>query len=268
MWTVLAQQDNIQRLSDFLRSVDDAPDYSYSSGRQYLGAIDNAPVSPRQYPQDDSRRPTLGIPQARGGNLYRPPVPSNLSNSARRPYGSIGSGTATQSSPLRNAAPAPRPEPHPLSKVETPQMNMGRRHTLADLGAHGLQTGTSPFSNAPTAPYPSSPSRPAPEDQRIRESFSTFSLQAASQPRSRSRPTTPPPPFSNGGHTAPHDFGNWSWNSAANRDGKNLIVKDSSAPPTRRGSMAHILNPTDTAERAEEGDDPRGDDDRKRKRMQ
>jgi hypothetical protein len=265
---VLAQQEGIQRLSDFLRSLDDTPDYSYGPRQQYLGGIDNAPVSPRQYPQDDARRSALGIPQARGQNLYRPPVPSSLSNATRRPYGSIGSGTATQSSPLRNAAPAPRAEPHPLSNVETSQMNMGRRHTLADLGAHGLQTGTSPFSNAPAAPYPPSPSRAAPEDQRIRESFSTFSLQAPSQSHSRSRPTTPPPPFSNGGHPGTHDFGNWSWGSAVNRDGKNLAVKDSSAPPTRRGSMAHILNPTDTAERADEDDDPRGDDDRKRKRMQ
>jgi hypothetical protein len=66
-------------------------------------------------------------------------------------------------------------------------------------------------------------------------------------------------------------FGSWSWNSA-NRgggDNRNLMVKDHSAPPTRRGSMAHILNPTDTAERADEDAfDPRGDDDRKRKRLQ
>ncbi|KAJ0342460.1 hypothetical protein COL26b_003579 [Colletotrichum chrysophilum] len=51
-------------------------------------------------------------------------------------------------------------------------------------------------------------------------------------------------------------------------DNKNLSVRDSSGPPTRRGSMAHILNPTDTAERDDEDEDPRGDDDRKRKRMQ
>jgi hypothetical protein len=47
------------------------------------------------------------------------------------------------------------------------------------------------------------------------------------------------------------------------------MVKDGSAPPTRRGSMAHILNPTDTAEREDEDEvDPRGEDDRKRKRLQ
>jgi hypothetical protein len=45
-------------------------------------------------------------------------------------------------------------------------------------------------------------------------------------------------------------------------------LKESSAPPTRRGSMAHILNPSDTAERSDEDEDPRGDDDRKRKRRQ
>jgi hypothetical protein len=62
-------------------------------------------------------------------------------------------------------------------------------------------------------------------------------------------------------------FGSWSWNSA-NRENKNLMVKDSSGPPTRRSSMAHILNPTDTPERGDEdGLDPRGDDDRKRKRL-
>jgi hypothetical protein len=31
--------------------------------------------------------------------------------------------------------------------------------------------------------------------------------------------------------------------------------------------MAHILNPTDTAERDDEDDDRRGEDDRKRKRV-
>ncbi|KAI8285839.1 Transcription factor SFL1 [Colletotrichum sp. SAR11_57] len=86
----------------------------------------------------------------------------------------------------------------------------------------------------------------------------------ATQSRPLSRPATPPAPFSNGGGEV---FGAWSWNSA-NRDNKNLSVRDSSGPPTRRGSMAHILNPTDTAERDDEDEDPRGDDDRKRKRMQ
>ncbi|CCF44617.1 flocculation suppression protein [Colletotrichum higginsianum] len=92
--------------------------------------------------------------------------------------------------------------------------------------------------------------------------------QNASHSRPMSRPTTPPGvPFSNGSGGGADAFGNWSWNSA-NRDNKNLAIRDSSGPPTRRGSMAHILNPTDTAERDDEDEDPRGDDDRKRKRIQ
>lgn len=66
-------------------------------------------------------------------------------------------------------------------------------------------------------------------------------------------------------------FGSWSWNKANNHrgPGDRLAVNDGSAPPTRRGSMAHILNPTDTAERDDEDDvDPVRDDDRKRKRLQ
>ncbi|CAI4218103.1 unnamed protein product [Parascedosporium putredinis] len=77
----------------------------------------------------------------------------------------------------------------------------------------------------------------------------------------------PPPPFANGAPGA-DTFGSWSFNSAGSRENKNLSVRDSSGPPTRRGSMAHILNPADTAEREGEDEDPRGDDDRKRKRVQ
>ncbi|KAJ0286238.1 hypothetical protein Brms1b_002365 [Colletotrichum noveboracense] len=173
------------------------------------------------------------------------------------------------SSPLRGAPPPPPPGPHPLAQVEPPTGSLARRHTSADIRAHGWQPAAPPFasgppSGPPSGPWPSSPSRLAPEDQRLRESLSTYSLQGATQSRPLSRPATPPAPFSNGGGEV---FGAWSWNSA-NRDNKNLSVRDSSGPPTRRGSMAHILNPTDTAERDDEDEDPRGDDDRKRKRMQ
>lgn len=256
-----------------MRTFDESHEAPFAGRPQYFGTVDNVPVSPRMMPQDDSRRQGgLTVPQARGQPLYRPTVPSNLSIGARRPYGSIGGGSTTQSSPLRNAAPPPPPGPHPLSNVVEPHPgSLGRRHTAADIRAHGWQPGPSPFapSNPPSAPWPPSPSRVAPEEQRIRESLSTYSLQAASHAHSQSRPTTPPPPphAANGGSGA-DTFGSWSWNSAANRDGKGLGLKDSSAPPTRRGSMAHILNPSDTAERSDEDEDVRGDDDRKRKRMQ
>lgn len=252
-----------------IRSFDEPPDPPYSARSQYMSNLDNAPVSPRQLPQDDSRRSTLAVPSSRAQHQYRPTIPSALPLSTRRPYGSIGASSPTQSSPLRNVPPPPPPGPHPLSNVELPPSNLPRRHTSADIREHGWPAGPSPFSapNVPSPAWPPSPSRGVPEDQRIRESLSSFSLQAASQTPSRSRPATPPLPFANGGNSA-DTFGSWSWNSASNRDGRPLAVKDSSAPPTRRGSMAHILNPSDTAERSDEDEDLRGDDDRKRKRMQ
>ncbi|KAI5918787.1 hypothetical protein F4810DRAFT_690564 [Camillea tinctor] len=258
---VIALQSEMQRQSDLFRSIDDPHEPPFSSGRQYFANLDNPPVSPRQLAQDDHRR--LGVPQPRGANLYRPQVPSNLSVSSRRPYGSI-SGSTTQSSPspLRSQAPPPPVGPHPLATVEPPPSSLARRHTSADIRAHGWQpTNPPPFgsSGPPSSQWPSSPSRFPLEDHRVREPPSQYSL---------SRPPSPPaPPFSNGNlGSGLESLNNWSWNSA-NRENKNLSVKDMSAPPTRRGSMAHILNPTDTAERDNE-DDPRGDDDRKRKRLQ
>ncbi|KAK2671866.1 Heat shock factor (HSF)-type, DNA-binding [Fusarium oxysporum f. sp. vasinfectum] len=229
---VITLQGEMQRQAEVLRTLDEPPQEAPYTGRQqYFANVENAPVSPRQLAQDDQRRgPALGVPPARGQNFYKPPVPSNLSSSTRRPYGSISGST--------------------------------------DIRAHGWQPAPSPFSTgAPSGAWPPSPSRVAPEDQRIRDSFSTYSLQAASQTHPHSRPTTPPPPFANGAGGGSDTFGGWSWGSAG-RENKNLAVKDHSAPPTRRGSMAHILNPSDTAERSDEDEDPRGDDDRKRKRMQ
>ncbi|KXX82802.1 Transcription factor SFL1 [Madurella mycetomatis] len=265
-------QGEVQRQMDMFRTLEEPHEPLFAGTRPYFANVENAPVSPRQLPQDDPRKANLAVPQVRQPNYYRPSVPSNLSISTRRPYGSIG-GNSAQSSPssLRvQPPPPPPPGPHPLANVELPPSSLARRHTSADIRAHGWQPNPPPFaSGPPSSQWPSSPNRaPGPDDQRIRDSLSHYSLQTASQPHSR--PATPPPPhFSNGGPPPAADtFGSWSWNSA-NRENKNLMVKDSSAPPTRRGSMAHILNPTDTAERPDEdGLDPRGDDDRKRKRLQ
>ncbi|CRK22781.1 hypothetical protein BN1708_013489 [Verticillium longisporum] len=274
---VINLQSEMHRQADLLRSVDES-EPPFSASRSYFSNIENAPVSPRQMPQDDPRRTNLTVPSARGqGNFHRPPIPSNLSISTQRRYSSIGSNTAPQSpSPLRGAPPPP-PQAHPLaqvahSEIDPPPGSLARRHTSADIRAPGWQ-GNPPFpsSGPPSTHWPSSPSRVAPEDQRIRDSLSTYSLQSASQHHPSSRPATPPPPsnFHNGGGGGvgggPDSFAGWSWNSASRGS---LAVKDSSLPPTRRGSMAHILNPTDIAERDDEDDDLRGDDDRKRKRMQ
>lgn len=273
---VVALQGEIQRQAEMIRTLDEPHEPLFSNSRsQYFANLDNnPPVSPRQLAVDDPRRGSssnLSVPRG-GPNFYRPPVPSNLSISTRRPYGSIGASTS-QSSPssLRNAAasqiPPPPPGPHPLANVELPPSSLARRHTSADIRAHGWQPNPPPFpsSGPPSTQWPSSPNRIEPENQRIRDSLSTFSLQSgASNPHSR--PATPPPPFANGG--GGDHFGSWSWN-AANRGGGLGVKDDRSAPPTRRGSMAHILNPTDTAEREDEDDvDPRGEDDRKRKRLQ
>ncbi|KAL3960405.1 hypothetical protein ACCO45_005522 [Purpureocillium lilacinum] len=213
---VVALQGEMQRQSDVMRTFDESHETPYPSRQQYFGTVENAPVSPRQLPQDDARRQGgLTVPQPRGQPMYRPTVPSNLSIGARR-YGSIGGGSTTQSSPLRNAAPPPPPAPHPLSNVEPHPASLGRRHTAADIRAHGWQPGPSPFSasNPPSAPWPSSPSRVPQEDQRLRESLSTYSLQAASHSHSHSRPTTPPPAphvTNGGGNNGADTFGTWSW---------------------------------------------------------
>ncbi|CAP70701.1 uncharacterized protein PODANS_3_7650 [Podospora anserina S mat+] len=271
---VSSLQIEVQRQMEIFRSLEEPHEPLFASTRPYFANIENAPVSPRQLPQDDPRRSNLAVPQPRGPNYYhdhRPAVPSGLSVSTRRPYGSIGGNSTGQSSPSSNRAPAPPPPPgpHHLSNPDLHPGALGRRHTSADIRAHGWQPQPPPpFSGPPSSQWPSSPSRlpPPPESQHLRDTFSHYSLQPSSQPHSR--PATPPaPPFSNGNPPAADTFNNWSWNSA-NRENKNLSVRDHSAPPTRRGSMAHILNPTDTAEREDEDMDPRGDDDRKRKRLQ
>jgi len=267
-------QGEVQRQMEMFRALEEPHEPLFTNSRAYFTNLDNAPVSPRQMPQDDPRRSNLAVPQSRQPNYYRPTVPSNLSISTRRPYGSIGANT-TQSSPstMRPGVqpPPPPPGPHPLANVELPPGSLARRHTSADIRAHGWQPNPPPFaSGPPSSQWPSSPNRaPAPEDQRIRDSFSHYSLQGPSQSQTQSRPPSPPlPTFSNGAPPV-DNFGSWSWNSANRADNKNLSVRDHSAPPTRRGSMAHILNPTYTAEREDEDDqDPRGDDDRKRKRLQ
>jgi hypothetical protein len=258
---VLVLQGEIQKQADLLRlrDVAEAEPPPSSSRQHFFGNVDNPPVSPRQYPQDDLRRAIAAAPQRIQNYTNRPAVPSNLSLGARRPYGSIGGGSTTQSSPSRNLPPAPPPGPHPLSNVEAPP-GMIRRHTSADIRADGWQPGMSPYSPQAPPQYPSSPSRAPPEHQRLRESLSAYAFPPAVNSNSNSRPATPP--YSNGANNGGDTFGNWSWGSAVHRSS----AKDSSAPPTRRGSMAHILNPSDTAERSDEDDDPRGEDERKRKR--
>ncbi|TVY48143.1 hypothetical protein LOCC1_G001924 [Lachnellula occidentalis] len=267
---VTNMQVEIQRQVDTIRSMEEPPEPPFSGSRPYFSnlSLDNAPVSPRQMPQDDPRRAAnLSVPHRQ--NFYRPPVPSHLSITPRR-YGSIGANTS-QSSPssLRPQVPLPPPPPHPLAAVQEPPTNLTRRHTSADIrNVQGWQANTSPFgSGQSSSQWPSSPKRNATtmnEDQRIRDSFSSYSLtNASSHGRDISRPTTPP--FSNG-NTQDH-LSSWSWGAARDKTPTGLL-KDNSGPPTRRGSMAHILNPAETAERDEEHEEDLREEDRKRKRLQ
>jgi hypothetical protein len=269
--SVINMQAEIQRQAEIIRSMEEPPEPPFSGSRPYFSnlSLDNAPVSPRQIAQDDPRRgPAMGVPPRQ--NFYRPPVPSHLSITPRR-YGSIGASTS-QSSPssLRSQVPPPPPPPHPLASVSSPPTNLPRRHTSADIrNVQGWQANASPFgSGQSSSQWPSSPKRgptAMTEDQRIRDSFSSYSLtNASSQSRNdSSRPTTPP--FSNG-NTVDH-LNSWSWGSGRDK-GTTGLFKDNSGPPTRRGSMAHILNPAETAERAEEHEEELREEDRKRKRVQ
>lgn len=256
------------------------PDNPFSSSRQYFSNLnlDNAPASPRQMPLDslDPRRapppPQLSRPPP--NNYYRYPTQTHLSITPRR-YGSIGANTS-QSSPssLRSQMPQPPPPPHPLQQsMSSPPM--GRRHTSADIrmpwqGNH--QPGPSPFASGhSSSAYPSSPKRGplSSEEQHIRESFSNYSFgnPAPAHGRSdRSRPATPP--FTNGNSSMEH-LNQFSLNapSMGSRErGAPGMLRDNSGPPTRRGSMAHILNPAETAEREEEHEEEMREEDRKRKR--
>jgi len=276
---VMDMQAEIQRQLDVLRTLDEPFEPPYSGSRPYFSnlSLEGAPISPRQLAQDDHRRPPpMAQPPRPGG--FRPAVPSHLSITPRR-YGSIGTGTAASSpSSLRyQVVPPPPPVPHPLAAVTTPPMNLARRHTSADIRVQPWPNNPSQYGTEQQPPqWPSSPKRgptDTSEDQRIRESFSSYSIQGASQSRSNlSRPSTPP--FGNTNGTA-ESLGTWSWGSSRGDKfggtgfGASGLFKDSSGPPTRRGSMAHILNPAETAERDEEHQEElREEEDRKRKRLQ
>ncbi|CAD6443374.1 1571b4fd-efa7-4c50-9624-74a9b27c4fe4 [Sclerotinia trifoliorum] len=270
---VVAIQGEIQRhMETITRCMEDPNEPPLSSSRPYFSnlTLDNPP-SPRQMPQDEPRRSSfLGVPPRQ--NFHRPPIPSHLSLAARRGYGSIGGAATGQSSPssLRPQAPQPAPAPHPLANSSSPP-NMSRRHTSADIrNVGGWQPSSSPYaSGQSSSQYPSSPKRTAAhmasEDQRIRDSFSMYSLSGATHGHSMSRPATPPS-YTNGNAT--ENLNNWSWSGPRDK-GLSNIFRDSSGPPTRRGSMAHILNPAETAESAEEHEeDMLREEDRKRKRLQ
>ncbi|EGC45550.1 HSF-type DNA-binding domain-containing protein [Histoplasma capsulatum var. duboisii H88] len=143
-------QREISRQLDAIRAYEN-PHESLLSGRQpYFGSMtlhSGPPLSPRQMPQDESRRPSMA----------QAPVPAHLAVSPRR-YGSIG---AANSSPNYNRPQIPpqQPAPHPLSSVAAAGPNLGRRHTSADIREHGWGA-TNNNATSPSAPNHASPQWP------------------------------------------------------------------------------------------------------------
>ncbi|KXS95794.1 hypothetical protein AC578_6444 [Pseudocercospora eumusae] len=248
------------------------------------------PMSPRQRPFDDSRRPSLqGLPRPPG---VRAPVPSYLQVSPRR-YGSIGSGGNGAYSPSSSRPsyaqppppPPPAPQQHPLATMTSPPSSLPRRHTSADIRQSQAwegnqppppqyQQGTSPYASGQSSgAWPSSPRTAAnPGDQQIRDTLASYQLPGVSNSESRQpspvpHDSHPPPSFTTSfppSYANPNDAG-WQL------PGARFPFKGLETPgaPSRRSSMASnvhsLLNPADTAER--EGEDEGGPDSLKRKRL-
>lgn len=260
----MEMQREIGRELDAFRALQ-TPHENFMGGRQpyfaNMPAETGAPLSPRQMPQDASRRGSL----TDASKPVRPPVPQHLSASPRR-YGSIGPGTAP---PGYRAQPPAQPPPqpptmHPLpsatSPPTAPNMVMTRRHTFADIRQHGWPPqGVSPFPEAAahnsSGPWSSPMPMATPGEQQLRDMLAQYEFNGAKRQQQPMQPDVAPPPAVSIDN---------SWVNS----GPRIPRQDSSAPATRRSSMASnvhsLLNPTDTADRDEDGPP----EDRKRKRLQ
>ncbi|KAL1963282.1 hypothetical protein VTN77DRAFT_8505 [Rasamsonia byssochlamydoides] len=262
-------QREIERQLDSARAFE----HPHETSRQpYFGNMPpdpGPPLSPRQVPQDDSRRGS--IVDAPKTNVIRPPVP-HLSVSPSR-YGSISAGNSSPNYNRPQIPPQQPPVPHPLSSVSSPPgPNLARRHTSADIRQHGWAptNNTSPFASANASSnssmqWPSSPHRvPTSSEQHVRDVLAQYELSGSKRKNDASRHATPPLTSD----TTPSST--LTVDSGWTVGGPRFPRHESSLPATRRSSMASnvhsLLNPTDTAEREE--DDPLLPEDRKRKRLQ
>lgn len=273
---IAMMQREIARQTDMLRSFD-GPEEPLSAGRAtYLASVqDNGPpLSPRQMPANDQRRPSQPSLFAESRTPFRTPHAPHLSISPRR-YGSIGSGSNTYSpssarAPTHLAPPPPPPPPpmqHPLATVTSPPMNLPRRHTSADIRLHGWQPGQPPPpDHTPTASghnstaWPSSPHR-TPADEHIRNSLASYDFPRASSQHNSRQPSPPQPPH---GMSIAESAEEAGWRLPGAKYPFRGVVD--SMPPTRRSSLASnvhsLLNPIAAGD---EEEDPIVN---KRKRMQ
>ncbi|MCJ1289416.1 hypothetical protein MMC34_000948 [Xylographa carneopallida] len=258
-------QKDIQRQLDMVRGIEDSHENLLSGRQPYFSnmAIDGAPLSPRQAPQDD-RRPSLhgALPRP---NFFRPPVPTHLNMSPRR-YGSIGGANPSPTFHRPSIPPQPpQVSQHPLASVCEPSPNLARRHTSADIRAPAgwpPQAGSPYESGQNSSHWPSSPNRtPNPGDQQVRDVLAQYELGG---PRRVIDSRQPTPPLTNESHPTIGPESGWAFGGS--KFPSRLL---DSAPQTRRSSMASnvhsLLNPAETVEKDE--DDAAGDD-RKRKRLQ
>lgn len=235
------------------------------SGRPYFSnlTLDAGSLSPRQRAQDE-RRGSNQTFHAKAG-FFRTPAPPHLPISPRR-FGSIG---AQGYSPLPRVPPPPQPPipvtQHPLASVE-PSPSLARRHTSADIrdtAGWPPQVGAVPLDGMQTpsnSNWPSSPQAPTQSqgDASVQSLLASYTLGAPRQSivGAHSRQASPPAPESTG-----MIGGDNGVLFKAPNYGNRLL--DNSAPPTRRGSIAHLLNMNDNDEIHEDD----GNDDRKRKRV-
>ncbi|EON65377.1 hypothetical protein W97_04615 [Coniosporium apollinis CBS 100218] len=293
---VALMQREIARQTEMLRAFDEPQEPPPAARPSYFQQHVTEPLSPRQMAHDERRRPSLAGSSHPGS--FRAPVPAHLAVSPRR-YGSIGSTNSPSSIRAPNYAQPPPPPPpviqHPLATVCSPPASLARRHTSADIRAHGWPApqppppGPGPGPGPAHSPYasgqnstqwPSSPHRApslaVPGDQSLRDALAAYEInrnprahpqqQQQQQQGHGSRQPTPPPLVSDTGS------GNLSAESGWSLPGPRYPFRgiDASGPPTRRSSMASnvhsLLNPAETVERADE--DEGVVDDRKRKRVQ
>jgi len=277
---VSAMRAEIARQTDILRSntapfedsLSSAPPYS---GREaYFSQLNDsgAPLSPRQMPAADRRPSQPSLLSEPSRTPFRAP---HLNISPRR-YGSIGSGNSAYSpssarTPVAPPPPPPQPQ-HPLATVSSPPTNLPRRHTSADIRLHGWAGGSaaapttrghSPYASGhSSAAWPSSPARPAADDaNQLRSALAAYELPRAGARAARAPSPPPPPALPVPPYAGDRDDAGWALPGAR----YTFRGLETSAPPTRRSSMASnvhsLLNPT--AEGAEEGDEGGG----KRKRV-
>lgn len=224
-------------------------------------------TSPRMYAFDPSRRPSLQVTGA-PPVTFRPPMHlSKQATSPQRPgdrldvspaSGRILPRQVTHAGPGHHHA----PQQH-LQAPSSPTMNLGRRHTAADIHSHGWQ-GTMRHGDSSPPPVPGqipgqnqlSPFRKSSVsrgDQQIRDTLAQYELKQPGPPSHIPRHATPPVSEGqgNGGHEA-------GWQVPGTRVAFGKV--DYSGSGSRRTSMANLLNPA-------EGTEDRDGEDRKRKRL-